>query len=137
MNPLGMLEPVNIRDVWQGEASHFTPWLAEPDHLGPVFLLRGRNRTLAHRQFTTSAQVQHRRQAQRLETLRSYEEELRAATGEEVFFESNADSANRSKLYVRREGDWANPENQQEIYQWLDTKHRALLKVLQPRLQNI
>jgi hypothetical protein len=73
----------------------------------------------------------------RLEALRSYEEELRAATGEEVYFEPNADSAKRSKLYVRREGDWANPENQQEIYQWLDTKHRALLKVLQPRLQNI
>jgi hypothetical protein len=24
MNPLGILESVNIREVWQGEASHFT-----------------------------------------------------------------------------------------------------------------
>jgi hypothetical protein len=73
----------------------------------------------------------------RMEGLRKYEEELRVATGDEVFFESNADSANRSKLYVRREGDWAKPENQQEIYQWLDTKHRATLKVVQPILQKI
>jgi len=73
----------------------------------------------------------------RMEGLRKYEEDLRAATGEEVFFESNADSANRSKLYVRRDGDWVRPENQQEIYQWLDSKHRALLRVIQPRLQNI
>ena len=33
MNPLGNLESVNIREVWQGEASHFTPWLAEPENL--------------------------------------------------------------------------------------------------------
>lgn len=33
MNPLGTLESVNIRDVWQGEASHFTPWLAQPENL--------------------------------------------------------------------------------------------------------
>ena len=34
MNPLGTLESVNIREVWQGEASHFTPWLAQPENLG-------------------------------------------------------------------------------------------------------
>jgi hypothetical protein len=33
MNPFGTLEPVNIRDVWQGEASHFTPWLALEENL--------------------------------------------------------------------------------------------------------
>lgn len=36
MNPLGTLEPVNIRDVWQGEASHFTPWLAREENLEPL-----------------------------------------------------------------------------------------------------
>lgn len=54
-----------------------------------------------------------------------------------MFFETNADEANRSKLYVRREGDWTKPENQQEIYQWLDSMHRGLLQVLKPRLQKI
>lgn len=73
----------------------------------------------------------------RLEALRELEEKLKAATGDEVFFAPNSDSANLSKLYVRREGDWATPENQQEIYQWLDTKHRAILSVIQPRLQRI
>ena len=33
MNPLGTLESVNIREVRQGEASHFTPWLAQADNL--------------------------------------------------------------------------------------------------------
>ncbi len=32
-NPLGTLQAVNIRDIWQGEASHFTPWLALPANL--------------------------------------------------------------------------------------------------------
>ncbi len=73
----------------------------------------------------------------RMEALRKLENELRSATEEEVFFETNAEEANRSKLYVRREGDWTKSENQQEIYQWLDSKHKALLKVLQPRLQKI
>ncbi|MEI7910296.1 MAG: DUF4268 domain-containing protein [Verrucomicrobiota bacterium] len=73
----------------------------------------------------------------RMEALRALEEELRTATGEEVFFEPNLDSANRSKFYVRREGEWTKPEKQQEIYQWLDSKHRAILKVIQPRLHQI
>lgn len=73
----------------------------------------------------------------RMEALRQCDEAFQAETGQEVFFEANADSANRSKLYVRRDGEWAKPENQQEIYQWLDSKHRALLKVIQPRLQKI
>lgn len=74
---------------------------------------------------------------QRMDALRNLEDELRAETGEDVYFESNADEANRSKLYVRREGDWTKPENQQAIYQWIDGKHRALLKILKPRLQKI
>jgi len=73
----------------------------------------------------------------RMEALRAYEDELVGAVGQEVVFELNADSANRSRLSVRREGNWEKPENQQEIYQWLDSKHRALLKVLQPHLQKI
>lgn len=31
--PLGVLERVNPREVWPTEASHFTPWLAQADHL--------------------------------------------------------------------------------------------------------
>lgn len=31
--PLGRLERVDARSVWAGEASHFTPWLAEPENL--------------------------------------------------------------------------------------------------------
>ncbi|MDX8525132.1 DUF4268 domain-containing protein [Mesorhizobium sp. MSK_1335] len=31
--PLGRLEKVSVRDVWQTEAQHFTPWLARPDNL--------------------------------------------------------------------------------------------------------
>ena len=30
---LGTLEPVNVRDIWAGEATHFTPWLALPENL--------------------------------------------------------------------------------------------------------
>ena len=33
MNPLGTLESVYIRDVWQGESLHFTPWLAQLENL--------------------------------------------------------------------------------------------------------
>lgn len=33
MPDLGTLESVNIREVWEGEASHFTPWLAQPENL--------------------------------------------------------------------------------------------------------
>ena len=31
--PLGRLEKVSVRDIWQTEAQHFTPWLARPDNL--------------------------------------------------------------------------------------------------------
>lgn len=31
--PLGHLEKVSVRDIWQTEAQHFTPWLARPDNL--------------------------------------------------------------------------------------------------------
>lgn len=32
--PLGRLEPVELRDIWvKGEAASFTPWLARPDNL--------------------------------------------------------------------------------------------------------
>ena len=30
---LGKLERVNIRKIWEHEASSFTPWLAHPDNL--------------------------------------------------------------------------------------------------------
>lgn len=30
---LGRLERVELRDIWQSEASHFTPWLARPENL--------------------------------------------------------------------------------------------------------
>jgi len=33
--------------------------------------------------------------------------------------------------------EWTKPEKQQEIYQWLDSEHRAILKVIQPRLHQI
>ena len=33
METLGRLESVNPRNVWEGEASHFTPWLAKPENL--------------------------------------------------------------------------------------------------------
>ena len=72
-----------------------------------------------------------------MEALRELEEQLRTATGEEVFFESNPDSTNRSKFYVRREGEWTKPEQQKEIYHWLDNKYRGILKVIQPRLHQI
>ncbi|MCC7137657.1 MAG: DUF4268 domain-containing protein [Planctomycetes bacterium] len=31
--PLGRMEPVNIREVWGNESSEFTPWLAETENL--------------------------------------------------------------------------------------------------------
>lgn len=31
---LGLLESVAIREIWAGEATHFTPWLAKEDNLG-------------------------------------------------------------------------------------------------------
>lgn len=31
--PLGRLRSVDPREVWPGEASHFTPWLAREDNL--------------------------------------------------------------------------------------------------------
>lgn len=31
--PLGRLERVDLRLAWQGEASHFTPWLAQPENI--------------------------------------------------------------------------------------------------------
>jgi hypothetical protein len=31
--PLGHLEPVSLRDFWEDEARHFTPWLALPENL--------------------------------------------------------------------------------------------------------
>jgi Domain of unknown function (DUF4268) len=31
--PLGKLEKVNLRDVWNGESSDFTPWLAEEENI--------------------------------------------------------------------------------------------------------
>lgn len=73
----------------------------------------------------------------RLEKLKDLESRLMEATGEEVYFESNTNSANRSKLYVRREGDWTNPTKAQDLYGWLDAMHRAFLEVLQPRLSGI
>jgi len=30
---LGRLERVDVRDAWPGEASHFTPWLAQPENV--------------------------------------------------------------------------------------------------------
>jgi len=32
-NQLGRLQPVSVRDVWENEASNFTPWLAEEENL--------------------------------------------------------------------------------------------------------
>ena len=31
--PLGRLEPVELRDIWISEATSFTPWLARPENL--------------------------------------------------------------------------------------------------------
>ena len=31
--PLGRLTPVDLRSAWEGEATHFTPWLAEPENI--------------------------------------------------------------------------------------------------------
>ena len=73
----------------------------------------------------------------RLKSLVEFDSQLRAATGTEVFFEPNSDIAKRSKFFVRREAAWTSPEQQQEAYQWLDTTHRAILKVIKPRLQKI
>ncbi|MDH4444292.1 MAG: DUF4268 domain-containing protein [Akkermansiaceae bacterium] len=73
----------------------------------------------------------------RLEALRGMEEELRIATGEEVYFEPNPDTAKRSKFFVRRDAEWAKPEEQQAAFEWLDAKHRAILKVIRPSLQRL
>ena len=41
MNDLGVLTPVNVRQVWKNEASEFTPWLAEhADLLGDALGLK-------------------------------------------------------------------------------------------------
>lgn len=34
MEPLGKLENVELRDIWQGEAANFTPWLAREGNKG-------------------------------------------------------------------------------------------------------
>jgi len=73
----------------------------------------------------------------RLESLRELDSQLRAATGEEVFFEPNSNTAKRSKFVIRRQMAWIEPDKQQEAYQWLDTTHRAILKVIKPRLQKL
>lgn len=31
--PLGRLERVELRNIWQSESSHFTPWLARKENL--------------------------------------------------------------------------------------------------------
>lgn len=36
MTLLGKLERVDLRDVWQHEAHHFTPWLAQPENLAAL-----------------------------------------------------------------------------------------------------
>jgi hypothetical protein len=74
---------------------------------------------------------------ERLESLRDLEDDLRNATGEEVIFEPRSNDKKRSKFFVRREIDWTNPENHLQVFEWLDTKHRAILIVLKPRLQKI
>ena len=33
MTELGRLEPVDLREVWETEDQHFTPWLAQEDNL--------------------------------------------------------------------------------------------------------
>jgi hypothetical protein len=74
---------------------------------------------------------------ERLDSLRSLEQELQVATGEKVIFEAKAENQKRSKFFVSREGDWTNQHNQRQIYEWLDVKHRAILKVIKPRLHRI
>jgi hypothetical protein len=45
--PLGRLEPVDLREYWLREDTEFTPWMAEPENLkllGETFSTgRGRN----------------------------------------------------------------------------------------------
>ena len=31
---LGRLEKIKLRELWNGEATDFTPWLAEADNIG-------------------------------------------------------------------------------------------------------
>ena len=73
----------------------------------------------------------------RMESLKELQEELETATREEVVFETNPGTAKRSKFYVRRDADWLTPEQQEEVYQWLDEKHRAIFEVIKPRLKAI
>jgi hypothetical protein len=64
----------------------------------------------------------------RLESPWKLDSELRAATRREVCNEPNPDAAKRSKLFVRQKAAWSVPEKQLKAYQWLGTKHQAILK---------
>lgn len=73
----------------------------------------------------------------RLEALRAFEEELKRATGEEVYFEPNTGTASRSKLFVQGVADWTTEEGAKTAYRWLDEKHRALLSIVKPQISRI